>query len=77
MVEGQDISMAESLESKLDAIMNALATLSHRTAEIEGIMAGLHKGGTSEIAQSRIHQFQSSAPEEAALPLVRQDPVVQ
>ena len=68
--------MAESLESKLDAIMNALASLSHRTAEIEGVMAGLHSDGAPGIAPSRIYQPQSSAPEEAALPSVRQDPVV-
>ena len=61
MVGGQDFNMAESLESKLDAIMNALATLSHRTAEIKGVIAGLHNGGTFEIAQSEVHQSQSRA----------------
>ena len=70
MVGGQDVSIAESLKSKLDAIMNALAMLSHRTAEIEGVMAGLHNGGTSKIAQSRVHQSQSSAPEEVVLPSI-------
>jgi hypothetical protein len=35
--------MAESLDSKSDGIINTLALLSHRTAKIEGIMAGLHK----------------------------------
>ena len=77
MVGGQDVSMAESLESKLDAIMNALATLSHRTAEIEGVMAGLHNDGALGIAQARVHQSQSFVPEEAAPPSVRQEPVVQ
>ena len=76
MVGGQDVSMAESLESKVDAIMNALASLSHRTAGIEGVMAGLHNDGASRIAPSRVYQPQSSAAEEAALHLVRQDPVV-
>ena len=47
--------MAESLESKLDAIMNALASLSHETAEIEGVMAGLHNDGAFGIAPSRIY----------------------
>jgi hypothetical protein len=68
--------MAQSLESKLDAIMNALASLSHRTAEIEKVMAGLHSDGASGIAPSRVYQPQSSAPEEAALPSVQQNPIV-
>ena len=68
--------MAESLESKLVAIMNALASLSHKTAEIEGVMAGLHHNGVSGIALSRVYQPQSSASEEAVLPSIRQDPVV-
>ena len=70
MAGGQDIHMAESSESKLDAIMNVLATLSQRTAEIEGVMARLHNDGAPGIAQSRIHQPQASATEEAALPLI-------
>ena len=41
MAGGQDASMAENLEIKLVAIMSVLAALSHRTAEIEGVMAGL------------------------------------
>ena len=53
--------------------MNNLATLSQRTGEIEGVIARLHNHG----AQSRIHQPQTPAPEEAALPLVRQDPSIQ
>ena len=69
--------MAETLESKLDAIMSALAVLSHRQAEMEGVMAGLHNDGASGIAPSRIHQSQVTAPEEAAIPLVRQDPTIQ
>ena len=77
MVEGQDITMAENLESKLDTIMNTLVTLSHRTAEIEGVMAGLHNNGASGIAQPRIHQSQTTVAEEAALPLIQQNPVVQ
>jgi hypothetical protein len=68
--------MAESLDSKLDAIMNALASLSHRTAEIEGVMAGLHSDGASVIAPSRVYQPQNSAPEEATLPSIQQDPAV-
>jgi hypothetical protein len=68
--------MAESLDSKLDAIMNALASLSHRTAEIEGVMAGLHSDGASVIAPSRVYQPQNSALEEATLPSIQQDPAV-
>jgi hypothetical protein len=68
--------MAESLDSKLDAIMNALASLSHRTAEIEGVMAGLHSDGASVIAPSRVYQPQNSAPEGATLPSIQQDPAV-
>lgn len=63
MAGGQDIHMAEDTESKLDAIMNALALLSQRSAEIEGVMARLHND--------------ASTPEETALPLVRQEPLVQ
>jgi len=55
MVEGQDINMVEILKSKFDAIINVLATLSHRTTEIEGIMARLQNDRASRIAQSRIH----------------------
>jgi len=68
--------MAENLESKLDAIMNALASLSHRTAEIEGVIVGLHNNGASGIVPSKAYQPQTSAPEEAILPSVQQDPVV-
>ena len=68
--------MAKTPESKLDAIMSALATLSHRQAEMEGVMAGLHNDGASGIAPSRIHQSQATAAEEAAIPLVRQDPTI-
>ena len=50
MVGGQDVSMAENLDSKLNVIMNAFAMLSHRTAEIEGVMAGFHSNGASVIA---------------------------
>jgi len=55
LVGDQDVSMAESLESKLDAIMNVLASLSHRTAEIEEVMVGLHSDGASGIAPSRVY----------------------
>lgn len=77
MAGGQDVSMTESSESKLDAIMNALATLSQRTAEIEGVVARLHNDGASGIAQPRVHQLQTSAPEEAIPAMARQVPVVQ
>lgn len=77
MAGGQDISMTESSESKLDAIMNALATLSHRTAEIEGVIARLHNDGASGVAQSRVHQPQTPTPEETALSLARQQPLIQ
>ena len=77
MVGGQDINMAENLESKLDAIMSAFATLSLRTSEIEGVMAGLHNNEAFGIAQSRIYQSQTTAPKEVAMPLVRQDPTIQ
>ena len=69
--------MTKNLESKLDAIMTALAMLSLRTSEIEEVMAGLHNNRASEIAQSKIHQFQTTALEEVAMPLVRQDPMIQ
>lgn len=69
--------MAENLESKLDAIMSALAALSHRQAEIEGAMARLHNDGASGITSSRIHQSQATTPEEATTPLVQQNPMIQ
>ena len=56
MVGGQDVIMVENLESKLDAIMSALAMLSHRATEIEGVMARLHNDGAPGIAQPKIHQ---------------------
>ena len=56
MARGQDASMAENLKTKLDAIMSALVILSHRTAEIEGVMAGLHNDGAFVTAQPRDHQ---------------------
>ena len=68
--------MVESLESKLDAIMNVLASLSHRTAEIKRAMARLYSDGAFGIAPSRVYQPQNSAPEEAVLLSVRQDPIV-
>ena len=34
--------MGESLDSKFNVIMNAIASLSQRTAEIERIISGLH-----------------------------------
>ena len=55
--------MAENLEFKLDAIINTLATLSHKTTEIEEAMAGIHNDGVPGIAQPRIHQSQTTAPE--------------
>ena len=69
--------MAKTLESKLDTIMSALAALSHRQAEMEGVVAGLHNDGASEMTQSRLHQSQATALEEAAMPLLRQDPTIQ
>lgn len=77
MAGGQDISMTESSESKLDAIMNALATLSQRTAEIEGVVARIHNDGASGIAQSRVHQLQTSVPGEVVSAIVQQVPLVQ
>ena len=77
MAGGQDASMAENLETKLDAIMSTLAALSHKIAEIEGVMAGLHDDGAFVTSQSRVHQPHNSVPEEAALPSVRQEPMVQ
>ena len=70
MAGGQDISMIESLESKLDAIMNAFTMLSQRTAEIEGVVTRLHNDGASGIAQSKVHQPQTSTLGEVMLPQV-------
>ena len=77
MAGGQDASMAKNLETKLDAIMSALAALSHRNAKIEGVMEGLHNDGAFVTAQSRVHQPWNFVLEEAALPSVRQEPMVQ
>lgn len=77
MAGEQDISITESSESKLDVITNALATLSQRTIEIEGVIARLHNDGTSRITQSRISQPQAFVPEASPMPLVRQEPMIQ
>ena len=69
--------MAESLESKLDPMMNTLVTLSYKITEIERLMARVHNDRASVTAQSKVHQCQGFIPEEAALPSVRQDPVTQ
>lgn len=47
--------MAKGLEFKLDAIMNAFASLLHEIAEIKAVMAGLHNNGASRVVQPRIH----------------------
>ena len=70
MAEGQDISMTESLESKLDAIMNALTILSQRTVDIEGAFTKMHNNGAFGVAQSTIHQPQTFATEETAFPVI-------
>lgn len=77
MAGGQDISMTETFESKLDAIMNALAALSTRTADIEGVIARSHNDGASGSAQAGVHQLHTSTTEEASLGMVRQGPPVQ
>ena len=66
--------MAESLDSRLDAIMNVLASLSQKTAEIERVIAGLHNDGVFVIAPSRVYHAQNS--EETILSSIQQDPVV-
>ena len=55
MVGRQDISMSESSESKLDAIVNGLTILSQRIAEIKGAFAKMHNDGAFGVAQSTIH----------------------
>ena len=67
MAGGQDASMAENLNTKLDAIMSTLAVFSRRTAEIERVMTRLHNDGAFVTAQPRDHQLQNFVPEEAAL----------
>lgn len=58
IIEGENFSIAESLDFKFYAIMNALVLLSHRTVEIERTMAWLHNDGTSVITHSRAYQAQ-------------------
>ena len=70
MAKGQDISMTESSKSKLDAIMNALTTLSQRTTNIEGAFAKMLNNGAFGIAQSTIHQSQASTAKEAIFPAI-------
>ena len=55
MAGGQDISMSESSESKLDTIINALTILSQRIAEIKGAFAKMHNDGAFGVAQSMIY----------------------
>ena len=52
--------MVENLDFKLDAIMNALTSLSYRTADIEGVMTSLHNDGASVVAPSRAYQARNS-----------------
>ena len=66
--------MAWSLDFKLDVIINALASLSHRTTKIEGVMAELHNNGTYVIEPSKAYHAQNY--EETILPSIQQDPVV-
>ena len=54
--------------------MNALASLSHRTVKIEGVMARLHNNGRYVIEYSRAYYAQIS--EETTLSSIQQDPVV-
>ena len=52
--------MGESLDSKFNVIMNAIASLSQRTAEIERIISGLHNDKTFVIEPFRAYQVQNS-----------------
>lgn len=47
----RDVSIIESSQSKLDAIINALTILSTRSVEIEGVVAKLHSGVESVVPQ--------------------------
>ena len=49
--------MAESLNSKLDIIMNVLTSLSHKTAKIKKVMAGFHNDEAYVIAPSRAYYY--------------------
>lgn len=69
-VTRQVISMVETLESKLEAIISALVALLHRQAEKEGVLGGLHNDRASRMMQSKLHPFQPIALEEAAMPLL-------
>ena len=52
--------MGESLDSKFNVIMNAIASLSQRTAEIERIISELHNDKTFVIEHFRAYQVQNS-----------------
>ena len=52
--------MGESLDSKFNVIMNAIASLSQRTAEIERIISGLHNDKAFVIEHFRTYQVQNS-----------------
>lgn len=60
--------MVVSLDSKLNVIMNALASLSRKTIEIEGVMTGLHNDGAYVITLYRVYKAQNS--EVATLPSI-------
>ena len=62
MAGTQDFIMPESTEAKLEAILNAINTLSVRTTTIEGVIGGLQQ-----------HQSPANL-EGGALPVIRQDP---
>lgn len=66
--------MVENIDSKLDVIMNAIASLWHRTIVIGKIIEVLHNDGASVIEPSRAYKIQNS--EETTLPLIQQDLLV-
>ena len=66
--------MVENLDFKLDTIKNALASLSHRTVQIEEVMTCFHNNGASIITPFRAYHAQNF--EEVTLPSIQQDPVV-
>ena len=70
MAGGQDVSMSDSFESKFDALMSAINTLSTRLAEVEGVA---YNNSTSGATPTRIHQPFTSVPEEVAPPVIRQE----
>lgn len=74
MARSKDVNIVESLESKLDVIINTLNTLVHKTIEIEEFFARFYSDARLEVGQSMIQLlFQASTSNEVVEPIFQQE----